>query len=65
MTQADRPLLRIVLDAILRSAPVIVFAYDRDGTCTFSEGWAPTLIQYLMRVAASVTRLSLLVSIGS
>ncbi len=38
MTQADRPLLRIVLDGILRSAPVIVFAYDRDGTCTFSEG---------------------------
>jgi signal transduction histidine kinase len=30
----------LVLDAVLRTAPVWVFGYDRDGTCTFSEGAA-------------------------
>jgi PAS domain S-box-containing protein len=28
----------LVLDAVLHTAPLRVFAYDRDGTCTFSEG---------------------------
>ena len=28
----------LVLDAVLHAAPLMVFAYDRDGTCTFSEG---------------------------
>ncbi len=28
----------LVLDAVLHAAPMMVFAYDRDGTCTFSEG---------------------------
>ena len=28
----------LVLDAVLHAAPMMVFAYDRDGTCLFSEG---------------------------
>ena len=30
----------LVLDAVLHAAPMWVFGYDRDGTCTFSEGAA-------------------------
>jgi signal transduction histidine kinase len=31
----------LALDAALRAAPMTVFAYDRDGTCTFAAGAAP------------------------
>ncbi len=31
----------LVLDAVLHAAPMAVFVYDRDGTCTFSEGTGP------------------------
>ena len=34
----DGPRLGFVLAGILRSAPVVVFAYDDKGVCTFSEG---------------------------
>jgi hypothetical protein len=30
----------LVLDAVLHAAPMWVFGYDHDGTCTFSEGAA-------------------------